>query len=345
MRLAAHRIRIAAAYVLYATGLLWLWQAITLRRRAVVLMYHRVLTPDERQRTGSHPGIVVHHDTFARQMAVLKRHFHVLTIEEFVARIEGKVPFENSSCLITFDDGWRDTYTNALPILQQYGLPAIVFLPVNFIGARRLFWREALTHILLEAGSLIKREPSRRPWFRDLLVGAGLEGALEAAESGRRDAVVAALAYSKPRTQAARDLPETLARELGIAMKDSPDGFIDWEQVASMVRSGVAFGGHGAEHRLLADVSSAEADTEIRVSKAMADQKVGSAALAFTYPDGSCNVEVAALVRAAGYRLAFTTKPGTVGRGDHPFMLRRVNIHEDMTSHTPMFLARLTGLL
>src|SRR5688572_8924764 len=116
MARAQHVLKSVVADALYYTGLLRLWQSIVLRRKAVVLMYHRVLTGDERSRCGSHPGIVVDRETFALQMDVLKRQFVVLSLDEFTDRVERRQPFPPSSCLITFDDGWRDTFTNALPI-------------------------------------------------------------------------------------------------------------------------------------------------------------------------------------------------------------------------------------
>ena len=133
-------IKVAVSWTLYYLGILQLWQAIVLRRRAVGLMYHRVLTDDERKSAASHPGIVVDEQTFARHMAVLRRRFVVLSIEESrPSRAAAAIP--SSACLITFDDGWRDNYSNVLPILERHRLPALIFLPVNFIGARRVFWQ------------------------------------------------------------------------------------------------------------------------------------------------------------------------------------------------------------
>src|SRR3712207_3686640 len=100
-----YAIKVTIAYTLYYTGVFRVWQSIALRRKAVVLMYHRVLTPEARRRTGSHPGIVVDRRTFARHMAVLKRRFVVLSTEEFARHLERREPLPDSSCLITFDDG------------------------------------------------------------------------------------------------------------------------------------------------------------------------------------------------------------------------------------------------
>jgi hypothetical protein len=50
------------------------------------------------------------------------------------------------------------------------------------------------------------------------------------------------------------------------------------------------------------------------------------------------------LVKAAGFRLGFIANGGRVSAGDDPFTLRRINIYQDATATTPMFLARIVGL-
>src|SRR5688572_6395327 len=165
----SYTLKRAIARVLYALGLLQLRQAFTLRNRAVVLMYHRVLTADERRRAGSHPALVVERDTFARQMALVKRRFTVLSVAELADRMQRDIPLPDSSCVITFDDGWKDTATNALPVLDAHALPALVFLPVNFIGRRRVFWQEALTHLLERAVAAAAASEARRTALTTLL--------------------------------------------------------------------------------------------------------------------------------------------------------------------------------
>jgi hypothetical protein len=95
-----------------------------------------VLTREQRLQTASQPGIVVEDKTFAMHMALLKRRFTVLTLDQFADRVTNRRVFGDSCCLITFDDGWIDNFDNALPVLRTHGLPAVIFLPVNFIGRR-----------------------------------------------------------------------------------------------------------------------------------------------------------------------------------------------------------------
>ena len=344
---AKYAIKVTVARILYALGLLQLWQTVVMRRKAVVLMYHRVLSDDERRGTGSHPGIVVSRETFETHMALLKRRFVVLSLEEFTRRIEQGIPFPDRSCVITFDDGWKDNFTNALPVLRKHRLPAVIFLPVNFIGRQRLFWREALTHLLVTAVLDVRRDPSERPRLSALLAPSGLAGVLDLADENPRAAVVKAIERQGDlRAPAVDTLVSTLAAALEVRLEDLSelDGFMEWDQIRAMARQQVTFGGHGAEHYLLDHVPPDVVEAEIQTSRRVIGEKLDPPVLTFSYPNGSFTPKVADSVRAAGYRAAFTTRPGFVTCDAEPFTLPRLNVHETMTSAAPMFLARVVGL-
>jgi peptidoglycan/xylan/chitin deacetylase (PgdA/CDA1 family) len=343
-----YSIRLLLSYALYYGGVLHLMRRFRLRGKAVVLMYHRVLNTDQQLRTASQPGLVVGDETFARQVGVLKRFFHVLTLDELADHLASRVPFERPSCLITFDDGWIDNLENALPILRAHGVPAVMFLPVNFVGGRRLFTREALTHLLVKAIEVGRREPARRKTLRPHLVPLGLDALLDVADADPLAAVIKVIGAhrfaSGPEFEAA---VAGLSRELGVdgAAISNLDAFIDWSQVDVLSAQGFSFGGHGADHRVLTTVPEEKVRFEVETSKKVLDARLRRPVRAFAYPNGAWNAAVADTVKSAGYELAFTVEPGAVGCDDAPFSLRRVNIHEGMTRSTPMFLARLVGVL
>lgn len=343
-----YAIKNAVAHVLYAIGLLQIWQFVVLRRRAVILMYHRVLTPVEICRSGSHPAMIVESETFTEQMKVVSRRFKVLSMEEFVDRFERKMPFENSSCLITFDDGWRDNFTNALPTLRQYRLPAVVFLPVNFIGKSRLFWQEDLVHLLVLAVMTVRREPAREERFRAVLNSTGLGEILSLPGNDLRLQVIEAINRSRNglTPSVVEAVLANLRSELGVENGDveRTDGFLNWEQIAEMSHHGITFGGHGAEHRLLSEMSLDEAGDDIRISKEMMDLRFKRTPPTFSYPRGYWTPQVAGLVKNAGFQLAFLARGGSVSCEDDRFLLRRINICQAATANTPMFLARIVGL-
>jgi len=340
-------LKIAVSHALSYTGLLRLRQSIVMRGRAVILMYHRVLTGEERRGTASHPALVVDRVTFTRQMTLLKRHFRVLSLSEFAEKMERGIPFQDSSCLITFDDGWRDTFTNAFPVLQALQLPALVFLPVNYVGGNRLFWQEALTHLVLRAQRVGGAGVERQTRLRELLKPIELECILESRASDPRPAIIEAVSSLKGSPIGViGQLIDRLGHELGVTVDDlmATDGFVDWDQVRTMARHGIAFGAHGFEHLLLTHASPAEARREIRGSKEVIDGTPGMDIPTFSYPNGYWTPAIADEVEAAGYRLAFTTRRGLVDCRDNRFTLSRFNLHQGVTDTMPMFLARLVGL-
>jgi len=343
----SYSVRILLSHALYYTGILRLLQWVVFRRKAVVLVYHRVLTNEQRTRTASQPGLVVGDETFARHVALLKRLFTVLTLDEFERHLARREPFNGPSCLVTFDDGWIDNYENALPVLRAHGVPAAMFLPVNFIGQRRMFSREALTLLMVEAVKVSRADATRAAALRPHLASLQLEHVLEVAADDPLDAVIRIVGVH--RYASGPEFEATLAKlaaELALSAADLSrvDGFIDWGQVESMGRQGFTFGGHGADHCVLTRVPADVIRCEVTTSKNVLDGRLAKPVSAFAYPNGAWNAEVASVVKAAGYSLAFTVDAGPVSCDDDPLSVRRINIHEGMTGNSPMFLARLVGV-
>jgi peptidoglycan/xylan/chitin deacetylase (PgdA/CDA1 family) len=229
--------------------------------------------------------------------------------------------------------------------MRAHDVPAVIFLPVHFIGRQRSFSREALTHLLARVAAEVARHPDRRSEFEAPLSETGLASVLQPEFDGSHEAVLQAMgngALDEPRAA----LVPRLAAALGVSLADIArhDPFLDWAQVSEMSRAGVAFGGHGAEHKLLGRVAAAEALDEIQTSKGWLDEKVNEPVPTFAYPNGDYTDSVVDMVKAAGYRLAFTTVPGFVRCDDDRHRLRRLNIHEHATASTPMFMARVLGL-
>ena len=107
-----------------------------------VLMYHSV-NPKVNPRMRS---LIVSPESFERQMRFLKsRHYNVVTLEEVsrLMREKKRPPFKTVA--ITFDDGFKDNYIYAYPVLKKLGLPAAIFVIYNEVGrpeGDRLSWEQ-----------------------------------------------------------------------------------------------------------------------------------------------------------------------------------------------------------
>lgn len=107
---------------------------------APILMYHSV-NPVENPYI---KRLIVHPDSFEMQMAFFKRHnYNVVPLTALVEMIARKQAIPARTVAITFDDGYKDNYRYAFPVLKKYNLPATIFVIIDEIGrSDRLSWQE-----------------------------------------------------------------------------------------------------------------------------------------------------------------------------------------------------------
>lgn len=100
-----------------------------------ILMYHKI--GDELNNDA-----VISKERFAAQMAFLhQEQYSPLTLDELYGYLTEKKPLPLKPVVITFDDGYSDTYDVALPILKQYGFRSTMFIPVSEVG-KNLTWQQ-----------------------------------------------------------------------------------------------------------------------------------------------------------------------------------------------------------
>jgi peptidoglycan/xylan/chitin deacetylase (PgdA/CDA1 family) len=331
------------AELLYHSGLWRTVKRLGRDRHPVVLTYHRVLPAGDIPRSWSHPTIIVSSETFEVHMRLLRRWFNPLTLAEFTDRLLSGRGFAPGSCLVTFDDGWADTYTEAWPSLRRHAIPAVVFLPVQYIGTGTMFWQEEMGALLLGVWQRVREAPASAGRAGEIMKAVGLSRMLEASEATAR-----ATAHDLVRSckRHGTDVVPILAalRELNGGPPSLPvDGFMNWTQVREMAAAGVAFGGHGVTHRLLPSVPEAELRHEVGSPRRVISDHLGHETTSFAYPNGDWNQPVADAVRHEGYAVAFSTDEGQVDPA-HRYCVRRINMHESATRSPALFLARVLGL-
>ncbi len=114
------------------------------RSRAVVLYYHRI---------GSRDVLTKPADEFRGDLLYLKENYECLSLVELCRRSLARAPFRRRAVAITFDDGYRDNFTEAVPALKSAGVSATFFVSTGFIGTDREFSHdiraESLGHVKL----------------------------------------------------------------------------------------------------------------------------------------------------------------------------------------------------
>jgi peptidoglycan/xylan/chitin deacetylase (PgdA/CDA1 family) len=333
-------IRSAAAHAYYATGH---------QRRAnlgqfVVLMYHRVLKDDDPYIPFIQPGMYVRESSFNRQLEFLSENYAIVSIQEMLGLIEtGKVSKDRQYCVITFDDGWLDNYQYAFPLLKKFSAPATIFLTASFVGTNRFFWHEKVSKLFYLARRRFEDSPpSAMPTGNggDGTV-AMLRGHINSREPSAT-AVDAAIETLKSLPVSRIDqVVDELAEELSISLENERT-MLSWQEIGEMSESGISFGSHTCEHRILTQIDSGEAAIEIKASMEKLRGKQLNYVPVFCYPNGRYNDEIRSLVIGAGYSAAVTTKLGRQSADlKDPFGIARIGIHDDIAHNKPLLSLRL----
>ena len=333
------------ARLLFVSGATGAYRRLSLRNRAVVLMYHKVM-PWNEGKSAAFEGMQVDPATFERQMAYLKNHFHLLALDDLRRHIRNRIPVPPNSCLVTFDDGWKDNYLHAYPVLNRYKIPAVVFLSVGHNGTRKRFWQERTFAALIGIREAAARNRDVLDRKRHLPIGMKVEELAAWPESKFREEV-------RERIRSLKKLPlsriepivDELAECAGTYSYDEGEAFLSWEDVLTMSRGGIDFGSHGMCHEILTNLSLEEVREEVRTSKAIIEERIQKSVYSFSYPNGNYDPVVRKCVEECGYEIAFGTSRGFVGPEDDPLSLKRVNVHDDVTREVPMFLSSILGMI
>ena len=279
------------------------------KRNCQILTYHRINDESD----SFFPGIPV--KIFEQQMRVLADHFTVCTLDDLIERIKYD-DLPESAVAVTFDDGYRDNYTNAFPILRRYSLPATVFLATDAIGTGRQLWHDEVfsTFRTTKVNSL-RDFPTPgivRPLRNMSEKLAAQKQVIEFLWSLREEERV--VATSK------------LVERLDVCTEKAQNLMLSWDEVIFMHKHGISFGSHTVTHPILSKVSDDRLKAEIVESKCVIEEKLHAKVEAFAYPVGRSqdfDNRTKQLLKDVGYRCAVTTVFGVNRSGSDLFELRR----------------------
>jgi len=283
----------------------------------------------------------------------LKDHFELVSLDNILTNQPNKPnklnklnepnkpnqPNKHSRCAITFDDGWRDNYTNALPILKKYNVPATIFLTVNFIGTNDWFWPEKVYYLLQKSTESGKCCNSAVESLLNQKMGIHI-GENNADLICLGDKMIGRI-KSFPSTYIEDFINEW--REVLNEAFPQKRLFLNWDEIKDMSRHGMTFGSHTMNHRILTYLSKKEKKLEIEESfEILKGAKINFIPI-FSYPNGDYDEQTLHIVKGCSYRGAVTTQYGANEGQTDPFLLKRIGIHEDVSRTRNLFSFRITN--
>ena len=320
-----------------------------------ILMYHRVINPDEEEYP-LQPGMYVRPETFRRHVQYLSKNCNVVPLDHLVSLIDSRAGIPPKTVAITFDDGWADNYRYAFPILKEFRMPATIFLITSYIGTNGLLWTDKVTFAITAlakqrehlgaATSRLRQTPGINPALADSILSlidpaGGSPGQnLPAPRLSQTDAfeeLILALKTDPQQRDVIKSTLVLLAQEFaGLKIERR---FMTWDEVTEMTNYKIGFASHTHTHKKLTELSPVQITDELANSfQAFRDHSITPQPV-FCYPEGAFSFETQQQLAAKKVRYVLAASD----RSDlaaNPHVLGRIGMHQDISSSTPLFAAR-----
>jgi peptidoglycan/xylan/chitin deacetylase (PgdA/CDA1 family) len=278
------------------------------KNRLSILIYHQVIKDTDPMRPADPDA-----QTFRWHMKLLRDYFNPVSLSEAVRQLKKHNLPANSVC-VTFDDGYLNNFEVAQPILQEFGIPATVFVASGFSDGSNM-WNDRLIDLIgkpdittFQLNALGMGKVNVTDWQdRGELVERILPD-LKYREYRKREKIIDALYL------------ENNARE-------APRKMMSTQEIAMLAHKGVEIGAHTIDHPILKTLSDEEQRHQIAGSKEMLERLIGSPVNGFAYPNGRPGSDYDTismqLVDEAGFEYAVSTTWGCSTPGTNGYELNR----------------------
>ncbi|MGO8733653.1 MAG: polysaccharide deacetylase family protein [Terriglobia bacterium] len=291
-----------------------------------VLVYHGVI---ERKKDPVLERNFVPLQDFHSHIRLLRR-YRVLSLAELVDEIHAGTRKTRPAVVITFDDGHANNLL-AAEVLGKFRMPWSSFIPTAAIGRENSIWTTEVSLLLLK-GRIRRLEILNKDWR--------LEGRQERESTYYGILRVLKAMPSAPRKDAMDSIRQQFSEgETLRLLNEFPSmQMLSWEEVGHLQSSNVEIGSHGVDHEIHHSAQPKPVRWfELTESKAVLERRLAGPCDFFVFPNGDFTPTSADEVRAAGYKLAFTTQPGIVSTEANPYLLPRTGPAASLSTFASQF--------
>jgi len=200
-------------------------------------------------------------------------HYQPISLQELIEAVQNETELPDNAFFLSFDDGLRQVYDIAAPILKRKGVPATIFLNSKFVDNRALFFRYKVS-LLIEVINNKKLTDAQTSQLGEML-------SLQSPEKALIEEDLLKLNYSQ------RDLPNQLAEVVefdfaNFLQKQQP--YLTTPQIRQLKSDGFTIGAHSEDHPLYADINLAEQIRQTEKSVDFVSRRFKTKYKAFSFP-------------------------------------------------------------
>lgn len=273
---------------------------------------------------------------FRQQLTALQCHYEMATLESTLAFLQGRYTPRRDLCLLTFDDGLKEHYSEVTPLLGDCGVQGLFFVITSCVQEHRVA-SVHMNHFLMAALGFDAYRSAFLQRLKKLSPNAWISTEVDTAVAQRTyrwdSPEIASFKYLfnfvldwQVRDQVLQAL---FAEELGAEEPFSGTLYFNWEEARQMQAAGMLIGGHSHQHRPLATLSAEELQWDLSACQRLLLEYLRPQSLwPFCYPYGKTDSFNAATVRELKqlrFACAFSTEVGTNVAGMDAFVLHRLD--------------------
>jgi peptidoglycan/xylan/chitin deacetylase (PgdA/CDA1 family) len=286
------------------------------RGKALIVMYHRFCENEN--------GLSTPARCFIEQLDYLSEHYRIVPLSELAGYLTRGAPVPPGLAVITIDDGYRDCFDIAFPILRERKIPATAFVVTDFVDQATWLWTDKVRYLTSRApGSLLEAH----------IDDQSLRIALDGGASRLKGAERVNTELKQIADEAKDDAIRQIAATLGVELPDEPPtqfSSLTWDQVREMDSNGIEIGSHTVTHPILTKTNPEKLRYELHESRVRLEAKLGRKVELLGYPNGDHNASVQEEAERAGYKCAVTADYGLNNGGSNPLALKRIHTQRDL---------------
>ncbi len=305
-------------FVIYYSGLLKLLLFFfSKQNKCVILFYHRFA--DKKNNSILHK---LDKKSFQKQMRYLKKCYDVISLDNLVEKVRKKERFQKTAIVITIDDGFKDNYDFAYPILKELNIPATIFLTTGLIGTSKVPWVD-------ELGVALEKTNRKRLSFAELFGNNTIDISDTASRANAFHQIYLKLLYldHNLKLEYLNRLMQYLGNNDGTEYHERT--MLNWSEIVEMSKNGITFGAHTMSHPTLSKMKTKQAKAEIYLSRKEIEKFLKNKVNHFAIPNGQprdFTEELRAFCRNENFKSVLTTNFGIVNENSSLYDLPRVHI-------------------
>ena len=312
------------------------------REKILILAYHGV----SRNGIAVPPHTLIPVEVFEEQVEYISRKYEVISLKQAVESLSLAGKRLQNAAVITFDDGYRNNYTLALPILKKYHTPATVFVTAGYVGSKEIF-------PLDEAYLMIVQAKSGKPCKISELGPGPLY--FDSDDDLCRSYLQTAAFLKKLPCDQQKIHVRLLKEKLHIGASRNDPAMVDdfrllsKEELQSLAESElIDIGAHTVNHQILTQVEATVAAWEIIHSKTLLQGYTGKEITLFSYPNGRAmdfTDDHIATLKENGFICSVTFESNSNTLYTDPYRLGRICIGPDFALNSAEFAMRTSGCI